>query len=79
MDCAYTLPDEEVITIKGDFRIKVPELLFNPELDGKECKSIHELCWQSISACDVDVRRDLMANMCLSGGNTMFEGLATRL
>ena len=29
--------------------------------------------------CDIDVRKDLFANIILSGGNTMFEGLAERL
>jgi actin len=29
--------------------------------------------------CDMDVRRDLYSNIVLSGGNTMFDGLNTRL
>lgn len=29
--------------------------------------------------CDLDIRRDLYANIVLSGGNTMFPGIADRL
>ena len=29
--------------------------------------------------CDIDVRRDMYANMVLSGGSTMFKGLKSRL
>jgi len=29
--------------------------------------------------CDVDVRRDLFANIVLSGGTTMYPGIAERL
>jgi actin len=29
--------------------------------------------------CDVDVRKDLYANMVMSGGTTMFSGIAERL
>jgi actin-related protein len=39
----------------------------------------HELTVKSIDACDIDVRRDLYANVVLSGGTTMFKGLPERL
>jgi actin len=29
--------------------------------------------------CDIDVRKDLYSNLILSGGSTMFGGLAERL
>jgi len=29
--------------------------------------------------CDVDIRKDLYANIVLSGGSTMYEGIADRL
>jgi actin len=44
-DKQYTLPDKTVIDIKGDVRMKCPELLFKPELNGKTCKSMHALAW----------------------------------
>jgi len=75
---SYTLPDGNVITI-GAERFRVPEVLFQPSFIGKEAMGIHEQVFQSIMKCDVDIRKDLYANIVLSGGNTMFEGIDARL
>ena len=34
---------------------------------------------RTIMKCDIDVRKDLYANIVLSGGTTMYEGIADRL
>lgn len=39
----------------------------------------HEITYQSIQKCDVDIRRDLYSNIVMSGGTTMFKGIAERL
>lgn len=46
---------------------------------GKEYKGIHELTYQSIMKCEIDVRKELYANIVMSGGTTMYEGIDTRL
>jgi len=79
LDQAYTLPDRSQITVKGTVRMQVPELVFKPDLNGKSCDSIQALAWKSVSNSDVDVRRDLLKNVILSGGTTMYEGIADRL
>ena len=78
-DKNYTMPDKRVITIPASVRMQCPELLFKPELNGKSCKSLHALSYASVQASDVDVRKDLCKNIILSGGTTMYEGLADRL
>jgi len=40
---------------------------------------MHELTFQSINACDFDVRKDLYSNIIMSGGTTMYSGIDTRL
>lgn len=35
--------------------------------------------WNSISACDIDMRRELANNIIVAGGNTMFDGFLERL
>ena len=40
---------------------------------------MHELATESVTECDLDVRSDLYANVILSGGSTLFEGLPKRL
>jgi len=74
----YELPDGQVITI-GAERFRCPEVLFQPALIGKEQGGIHQLTYDSIMKCDVDIRRDLYTNTVLSGGTTMFNGIDKRL
>jgi actin len=74
----YELPDGQVITI-GAERFRCPEVLFKPNLIGKESEGIHKLAYESIMKCDVDIRRDLYTNSVLSGGTTMFPGIDVRL
>jgi len=76
---SYTMPDKRVLQVPGQVRFGGPELLFRPDMDGMSCKSIQGICKDSIEASDVDVRKDLTKNIILSGGSTMYEGLAARL
>lgn len=44
-----------------------------------ESCGIHETTYNSIMKCDVDIRKDLYANTVLSGGTSMFPGIADRM
>merc|ERR1719295_642479 len=44
-----------------------------------ESCGIHETTYNSIMKCDVDIRKDLYANTVLSGGTTMYPGIADRM
>ncbi|CAL5374385.1 unnamed protein product [Camellia sinensis] len=72
------MPDGQVITI-GAERFRCPEVLFQPSLIGMETAGIHETTYNSIMKCDVDIRKDLYGNIVLSGGSTMFPGIADRM
>jgi actin-related protein len=74
----YELPDGNIITV-GNERFRCPEVLFQPNLIGKEEEGVHKLTFQSIMKCDVDIRKDLYANTVMSGGTTMFTGIADRV
>jgi len=74
----YELPDGQVITI-GNERFRCPEVLFKPNLIGKEQEGIHKTTYNSIMKCDVDIRKDLYGNIVLSGGTTMFDGIDARM
>ncbi|ONM19688.1 Actin-7 [Zea mays] len=75
---SYELPDGQVITI-GAERFRCPEVLFQPSFIGMEAPGIHETTYNSIMKCDVDIRKDLYGNIVLSGGTTMFPGIADRM
>jgi len=40
---------------------------------------VHETAYVSIMKCDIDIRKDLFANIVMSGGTTMYPGLADRM
>ena len=58
-----------------------PEALFQPKVrpKGQKPSGIHEITFQSIMKCDVDMRMDLYASIVLYGGTTMFQGIGERL
>ena len=40
---------------------------------------LHEMTYQSIFNCDIDIRKDLYGNIVMSGGTTMYPGIPERL
>jgi len=74
----YELPDGNIITV-GTERFRCPEVLFQPQFIGMESAGVHKLTFQSIMKCDVDIRKDLYANVVMSGGTTMFDKISDRL
>lgn len=75
---SYELPDGRVITV-GNERFRAPEALFHPSVLGLESAGIDETTYNSIMKCDVDVRKELYNNIVMSGGTTMFPGIAERM
>jgi actin-related protein len=78
LEKTYELPDGNVITV-GNERFRCPEVLFQPNQIGMEQDGIHKLTFDSIMKCDVDIRKDLYANIVMSGGTTMFHDIDVRV
>jgi actin beta/gamma 1 len=67
------------VIVLGAERFRCAEVLFQPSFIGREANGIHECTFQTIMKCDLDIRKDLYANIVLSGGTTMFPGIAERM
>jgi len=74
----YDLPDGRKIVL-GSERFKCPEALFQPFTARHELDGIHKYCYDAVMRCDIEQRKDLFENVILSGGSTLFEGLAERM
>ena len=72
---SYVLPDGNELTVGAD-RFKVPEVLFSPMTDSK---GIHRLIYDSVQACDPDLRREMLHHMLFCGGGSTFPQLGQRL
>lgn len=73
----YSLPDGSTISLNKE-RFMVPELLFNPSSELEEI-SLPVAIMDVIEACDLDIRPDLLNNIFLSGGSSMFPNLKSRI
>lgn len=74
----YELPDGTIISL-GKEKVMAPEILFKPELFDIKDDGIDKKIIASISKSYSFLEQDLLANVLLSGGTTMFDGLAQRL
>ncbi|XP_076816787.1 actin, cytoplasmic 3-like [Clavelina lepadiformis] len=73
------LPNRQVISVDKE-RFSCTEALFQPSLIGLEIPGIHRAIYSSIMKCNVDIDiKKLYDNVVLSGGNTMFAGVAERI
>jgi len=88
---SYELPDGNNVEV-GVERFKVPETIFNPSLlstfpgqaqltlaDGSQLKGITQMILDSITKCDVDVRKELYGGVLLTGGSSLFPSFRERL
>ena len=74
----YELPDGRKILV-GSERFRCAEVLFTPRLAGHDLDGVHQYCYDSVNSCEEAVRADLFANIVLTGGSTLFEGMTERL
>ncbi|KAM9995487.1 hypothetical protein ACTFIY_001672 [Dictyostelium cf. discoideum] len=81
LDKSYELPDGQVITISSKQLFGCPEALFHPYVLGNDSNlnGIHKAIYNSIMNCHDDIHNELYDNVVLSGGSTMFPGIADRL
>jgi len=78
---AYELPDGlGLVTLTGE-RQACTEVVFEPrDFDqSTNTPSIQTCCYESINVSDAEIRTDLLKNIYISGGNTLFKNFDSRL
>ena len=79
-NATFELPDGESLSIDKE-RFQCTEVLFNVEVMNrglKGPKGFHIAVAESIGKCEKALHRELYGEIVLSGGNTMFPGIAKR-
>ena len=74
----YYLPDGTSISL-GDERIIASEILFKPELIGKEFLGLSDIILSSINKAEIQLRSKTYENIVLSGGNILMKGLEDKI
>jgi actin len=59
--------------------LQCPELLFQPNLQGKPIEGLHNSLFNSIQECNEASREVLYRNIVLSGGTSMLAGMGQRV
>ncbi|KAM0905147.1 hypothetical protein ACQ4PT_017580 [Festuca glaucescens] len=86
---SYELPDGQTIEV-GAERFKIPDILFNPYLsqtipgvdgfgDSTSIRGLPRMVLDSVNRCDVDIRKELLSSILLSGGSSSILQLKERL
>lgn len=73
-----TLPDGSAFDLKAH-PLTATEGLFRPEVIDSVVPSVQELVYSACMKSEQDLRRDLMSNVVVSGGNTCFPNFNERL
>ncbi|XP_009669913.1 actin-1 [Struthio camelus] len=74
----YLLPDGNAVRA-GDHLFRAPEALFVPAEAGIPAPGVGGMVLQSIAKCAGRVQMDILRNVVLSGGSTLFQGFKERL
>lgn len=84
----YCEREDELFELSDGFELKLTaeqcsmpgEVLFDPSryLE-REGKGLHQMIVDAVDKCDIDHRRELLANIVITGGTTLMEGFAERL
>ena len=80
LDESYKLPNGDEIKLTTKEVYMCGELLFKPYLCGFNTEvGLHQMIYNCLMKCDIDVRQDLVHNIQLCGGVASMPGLVERL
>lgn len=77
-EVSYELPSGTILKINQE-RYLGPEVLFNPKLNEVTGTGLSDSLTTSLNRCDAYLQKDLLDNVIISGGSTMFPGIGQRV
>lgn len=63
----------------GNERFRCGEALFRSDFCALNARPIHQLAYDSIMKCDIDIQKEMFYNLVMVGGTSMLPGLRERL
>lgn len=82
LSTTYELPDGNIIDVSkrraGDKSHLCDVLFENSDEDGRKRRAISSMVYDAITACDVDMRRELYGGIVLTGGTSLIPGTVER-
>ncbi|XP_069636632.1 actin-1-like isoform X2 [Haliaeetus albicilla] len=78
LTCEYILPDGRAVKV-GDQLFRAPETLFVPAEAEIPGPGVGRMVLQSVAKCREHIQPDMLRNVLLSGGSTLFRGFKERL
>lgn len=74
----YELPDGTKVNLDAD-AYRIPELLFTGTSEENSFIGVHKMITEAIMRSDLDIRKELYANIVVAGGNTLIPGFVERV
>ena len=74
----FELPDKTIIKVEQE-RFKCMEPLFKTALLEMEAPGVHQIVYDTVMKCDIDLRKEMFANVVLSGGTCSSPGFTERM
>ncbi len=74
----FSLPDGSTLALTNE-RFRIPEILFDPTIINSEETPLPQAIMDVIGECDMDIRPQLLKNIFLSGGSSMFPNFKSRI
>jgi actin-related protein len=75
----FNLPDGKILNLNPEQLNNSTEILFKPILIDMDIMGLHEVVYKTIAKAQIDLRRDLYANICLSGGSSLLKNMDKRI
>lgn len=74
----FPMPDGQALTV-GHPQITASEALFQPSIIGSHSPGLQQIVYKTVMDCDYDSRKELYANIVVSGGTSLFKNFPDRL